>query len=229
VQNLRERLSSARRESEPAARAKSEERPTPLRVNEAEIFRQYLLAQAEPDKKKVERSSLRKDERKNQKAKELPSPTTKLVDKEEMQKILDYDPNKGGGDLHSLLKYGFEPDKIARQAEKEAQKLFPDQKGFQDESDAFRHALGSYLMTQKYGPEAAKKILDRHERSPAGGLSPRDTDESLLQDLYNNRVGIEAALNPSNKNGDPVQIIYELYEEGKLQTRPFRLKRKKNK
>lgn len=154
----------------------------------------------------------------------LPPPTSDPVDKKEMQKILEYDPNKGGGDFHSFLKYGLEPKNIAGQAEKEAQKIFPKHKGVEDESDAFRHALGSYIMTKRYGSKAAKTILDRHERAPGQNLSPTDTDMGLLQDLYNNRVGIDAALDPKNQNREPVEVIKELYDSGKLQTRPFVLK-----
>jgi len=58
VRNLRERLSSSRRGSEPASK-RNTERPNPLRVNEEEIFRQYMLAQAEP---KVKEPSSRKKE-----------------------------------------------------------------------------------------------------------------------------------------------------------------------
>lgn len=161
-----------------------------------------------------------------EKSRVLFAPTFDVVDKEKVQKILKFDPNKGGGDFHSALKYGLEPNGIARKAEKEAQKFFPKQKGFEDDSDAFRHALGSYMMTKRYGSKAAKQILDRHERSPKGGLSPRDTEMGLLQDLYNNKVGRDAALDFKNKGRNPVDVIKELYKERKLQTRPFRLKRR---
>jgi len=145
-----------------------------------------------------------------------------------MHKILEYDPNKGGGDLRSFLKHGFEPDEIAKDAEKKAQELFPDQKGFADDSDAFRHTLGSYMMTKKNGEKNAKDILDRHERSPSAGLSPGDSDETRLQDLYNNRVGRDAAIDPKNKDRDPVEVVKQLYKQGKIQTRPFRLKTKES-
>lgn len=156
----------------------------------------------------------------------LPLPTSEYIDKEKLQKILDYDPNKGGGDFFSFLKHGFEPRKISGQAEEEAQKIFPRQKGFEDESDAFRHALGSYMITKRYGSKAAKQILDRHERAPRLKLSPTDTEMGMLQDLYNNRVGQDAALDSKNEGRDPVEVIKELYDAGKLQTQPFRLKPK---
>lgn len=94
-------------------------------------------------------------------------------------------------------------------------------------SDAFRHSLGSYMMTKRYGSQASKRILDRHERAPGQNLSPNDTEMGMLQDLYNNRVGRDAALDPENRDRDPVEVIKELYDAGKLQTRPFRLKPKK--
>lgn len=155
----------------------------------------------------------------------LPPPTRKPVNKGRMEKLLEYDPNKGGGDFHSLLRYGPEPRWIALDAEKEANKRFPNAKGFADESDAFRHALGSYMMTKKYGAIDSKKILDRHERSPGSGISREDNDETRLQDLYNNRIGRDAALDIKNKDRDPVEVVKELYRGGKLQTRPFVLER----
>jgi len=57
VRNLRERLNSSRRREAPAEKT---ERPNPLRVNEEEIFRQYMLAQTEPKEKEL--SSRKKEE-----------------------------------------------------------------------------------------------------------------------------------------------------------------------
>ena len=83
-------------------------------------------------------------------------------------------------------------------------------------------------MTQRYGDKAAKKILDRHERAPGQNLSPRDKDGGMLQDLYNNKIGRDAALDLKNKDRDPVEVIKELYEDKRLQTRPFLIKKKVN-
>lgn len=157
---------------------------------------------------------------------DIQPPTDQPVDRKNMHKILDFDMNKGGGDFRSFIQFGMKPDEIARKAEKEAEKIFPKARGFEDESDAFRHALGAYLISQEIGPDNAKKVLDRHERFPMSGLSPRDTEMGMLQDLYNNGVGIEAAKKPENKNRDPVEVIQELYRSGRLQTRPFNLKKK---
>lgn len=82
------------------------------------------------------------------------------------------------------------------------------------------------MMTKRYGAVAAKQILDRHERAPGQNLSPSDTEMGMLQDLYNNRVGRDAALDPKNEDREPVEVIKELYAAGKLQTRPFLLKPK---
>lgn len=161
---------------------------------------------------------------------DIQPPTNRPVDKKKMHEILDFDINKGGGDFRSFIQFGMKPDEIARkaekEAEKEAEKIFPKARGFEDESDAFRHALGAYLISQEIGVDNAKKVLDRHERFPMSGLSPRDTEMGMLQDLYNNSVGIEAAKKPENKNRDPVEVIQELYKSGRLQTRPFNLKKK---
>ena len=167
----------------------------------------------------------------NMRDRTLFSPTEEPISERDAYLIFDYEPNKGGGDLGSLWKYGFEGYEIAQDAGKKAQRLLPkDSKGqklsgYEDDQDAFRHALGSYLLTKYYGAAVAKDITDRHERGPSGGLSPSDRTEGLLQDLYNNRVGREAALKKENMNRRPEEVIMDLYRNNKLQTRPFLLKK----
>lgn len=102
--------------------------------------------------------------------------------------------------------------------------MLPEFRGTNDDQDAVRHALGSFLLTRRYGAKDAKQILDGHERRPNSGLSKKGTPGAALQDLYNNRVGREAAMDPKYKGMPPDQVILELYRAGKLQTRPFKLK-----
>ncbi|WP_407060095.1 DUF6973 domain-containing protein [Kiloniella spongiae] len=88
--------------------------------------------------------------------------------------------------------------------------------------------MGSYLLVKKYGVDVAKEITDGHERTsfPLGYIGLDDDNrESELQDLYNNRVGRDAAMNKKNKNLKTADIIMKLYQEGKLQHSPFVLKR----
>ena len=155
----------------------------------------------------------------------LPPPTTKPVDLAEMHRILEFDAKRGPGDFQNAFSFGIRPNKIAKKARKSARKLLPNFKGHKDDQDAVRHALGSFLLTRQYGAADAKQILDGHERSP-GILSSGDsgTPGDALQDLYNNRVGRQAALDPRNKGKRPEQVIMELYRAGKLQTRPFLIK-----
>ena len=157
---------------------------------------------------------------------ELMLPSHDLVDQEQLEKHLRYNRFEGGRDVRSFLQFGFEPKKIAEQAKQVAKERFRFQRGVNDESDAFRHALGSYLMTKRYGAVEAKKILDGHERAPGFRSKSLSKDGAVLQDLYNNKIGMEAAVDPKNRDKDPVDVIQELYEKRKLQTRPFRLKRK---
>ena len=58
-------------------------------------------------------------------------------------------------------------------------------------------------------------------------MNTKDISGSDLQDLYNNKVGIDAALDLKNKGRDPVQVINELFTSKKLQERPFRLDSKR--
>ncbi len=168
----------------------------------------------------------------NARDKTLFAPTNEPISEKEAYLIFDYEPNKGGGDFGSLFNYGLDGKYIADEAGETAGRLLPRDSngkrfsGYEDDQDAFRHALGSYLLTQRFDAESAKDITDRHERSPSGGFSPADRTEGLLQDLYNNRVGREAALNAKYKGRDPADVIMELYRSNKLQTRPFVLKKK---
>ncbi len=71
-------------------------------------------------------------------------------------------------------------------AEESTKKLFKD--NFRnDESDAFRHAVWSGLLTKKLGREKAQLFLDSHESSP--NSPPEEVD----MDKFNNSKGISMA------------------------------------
>ncbi|WP_020591229.1 DUF6973 domain-containing protein [Kiloniella laminariae] len=157
----------------------------------------------------------------------LPQPTPEPVNKEQYYRFLDYDPDNGPGDVGNYLSNDGDPEDAVDEAEETARRLVPG-RGYDDAQDAVRHALGSYLLVKKYGVRRAKEITDGHERAsfPLGyiGLDD-DNDQSELQDLYNNRVGRDAAGNLKNKGRNPEDVIMELFREGKLQSVPFALRR----
>ncbi len=86
--------------------------------------------------------------------------------------------------------------------------------GNNDGVDAFRHTLWSFMLAREIGPHRAKIWQDAHEVSP-GGVG------SHLMDLYNNNVGHWLAMNPENKDRDPVEVVLEALVTGMLQTKPF--------
>ena len=99
-------------------------------------------------------------------------PTTKPVNAAELFRKLGFDP-KGLRDLEDIR--GVEAPltasrgrELANEAKKDA-KQKTDEGNFSSSSlhdsdaDAYRHALWNYLMTQKLGPDAAKRFGDAHE------------------------------------------------------------------
>lgn len=157
----------------------------------------------------------------------LPKPTQAEVGLEEMHAILEFDPKRGKGDVENVLEFGPVPAAHGFRAHFMAKKFLPNFRGYQDDQDAVRHALWSFLIARNHGSETAKFVTDGHERRPGilgGSVSGVERPGGTLQDLYNNRVGREAAIDPRNRNRKPEHVIIELYRAGKLQTRPFRLK-----
>ncbi len=148
-----------------------------------------------------------------------------------MHRRLEFNPKQGPGDIENFLGFGLTMRKVSIKARGMAKKLLPNFRGFADDQDAVRHALGSFLLTRRVGGKNAKLILDGHERSPVSFNSRNGfrsgnsgSPGDVLMDLYNNRVGWLAALDPKNKGKAPDEIIMELYRAGKLQTRPFRIR-----
>ena len=154
-------------------------------------------------------------------------PTTKPVNAAELFRKLGFDP-KGLRDLEDIR--GVEAPltasrgrELANEAKKDA-KQKTDEGNFSSSSlhdsdaDAYRHALWNYLMTQKLGPDAAKRFGDAHE------VTVPNPDSERLMDLFNNNVGRGLALDPKNKGRPAADVIMEALRSGQLQTRPFNLK-----
>jgi hypothetical protein len=79
--------------------------------------------------------------------------------------------------------------------------------------NAIKHALWSSMITQAYGPEVAYEFTNAYEVS--GSLNGEFTAHNLM-DLYNNRAGIEAAIENPNMSG--LELVEMLLNENKLIT-----------
>ncbi|MTI09097.1 DUF6973 domain-containing protein [Curvivirga aplysinae] len=84
-----------------------------------------------------------------------------------------------------------------------------------NEGDAFRHALWSYLSTLDVGYEEAKNFLDAHE------ITSTNSDNERMMDLFNNEIGRRLALDPRNTERDPVEVIMEAIQADMLRITPF--------
>jgi hypothetical protein len=87
-------------------------------------------------------------------------------------------------------------------------------KAHNDANDAVRHALWNYKMTLDLGPLLAKKFADQYERRN------KNPNKERLMDLWNNARGRELALDPSNADRDPVDVIMEAMKDGTLRLSP---------
>ncbi len=83
-------------------------------------------------------------------------------------------------------------------------------------ADAFRHIYWSYRMTEKLGPDAAKKFADGHE------ITDPTPDGDRLMDLFNNNLGRRLAVDPANKGRPAGDVILEAIKKGDAQTQPFK-------
>jgi hypothetical protein len=83
------------------------------------------------------------------------------------------------------------------------------------DADAYRHALWAYLMTRELGMDSAKLLHDGHE------ITEPNDPEVRLMDVFNSRVGMELALDPTNAERSPEDVIAEALNSGLLQTSPF--------
>jgi hypothetical protein len=169
-------------------------------------------------------------------------PQDEAVDPQAVYKMLAYDGSKGevarsmedvGG--------GFDALSSAIQAERHTNKLFAGLPTHNNAADAFRHAYWSFLLTRQFletgqnGPEKAKKFTDAHEAEhfkktlfgwlpeSATGVRQWPEDERLM-DLFNNEIGRRLAILPENAGRSAEDVIWQALREGRLQTRPMRIK-----
>lgn len=87
-----------------------------------------------------------------------------------------------------------------------------------DECDAFRHAYGMFLLTQRFGSAYANFVGDAHERDGLQDGSPRG---EVAMDLHNNRLGREIAeQNPGMSPEDGEQAVADAINNGDMETEP---------
>ena len=79
-----------------------------------------------------------------------------------------------------------------------------------DEKDAYRHILFSIRLTRTFGKDIAQRVLNAHERKT--NQSRRDR----LMDLNNNLIGVQATLDPKNKNKKDTELAIEVMQNKKL-------------
>lgn len=72
-------------------------------------------------------------------------------------------------------------------------KVSPGTRGYNDETDAFRHTFMNAMLTISYGEALTKTICSRHEsnnhKSP--NMSQEDWEKEKNMDLWNNAIGRE--------------------------------------
>ncbi len=140
------------------------------------------------------------------------------IDPKDWYERLDFDPG-GKSQWELIAKYDFTGlPPLVRSLASEALVKAREQFGQRPEADSFRHAYWNYLMTQKIGADRAKEFGDAHERERGNTIGEH------IMDLYNNSVGRQLAQDPGNKDRDPVQVIREALDSGKLRRRPFRVR-----
>ncbi len=153
----------------------------------------------------------------------LSPPTDEPIDRDEMYRMLGYS-EEGPGDLGNALDPGrntaaFALGLLARETALRMQKS----RGLtDDETAAFRHAFWSYQTTKRLGHDVAKRVGDGHERMPSN-FRPNQPG-SMLQGLYNNRVGRDLANEPTDGLSDK-EVVLRALRAGRLQTKRFTMRR----
>lgn len=152
---------------------------------------------------------------------DIGSPTNEIVDADAMLQGLHFDPS-GPGEKRTAL--GMPLDalrawQLRSDVDDAVRQYFPKLRdAHNNEADAFRHALWSFLVTRNIGLDAAKQIGDAHERYDEG-----QKQGEQLMDLFNNNVGRRLALDPGNKDRPAEEVVLEALRNGQLQTQSFRL------
>ncbi len=146
------------------------------------------------------------------------------VEAESMYLLLRFDPAGPQSDSVALH-HPFDAARahaLGQEAMAESELVYPkvcpshgDTSSADNRRDAFRHIYWSFNMAREMGPERAKEFGDAHERDRPNPIGER------VMDLYNNDHGRELALDPSNRERDPAEVVKQAVEEERVQTHPF--------
>lgn len=152
----------------------------------------------------------------------LSPPTDEPIDRDEMYRMLGYS-EKGPGDWDNALDPGRNTAAFAlgEHARRTAERMKKSRGLTDGEKAAFRHAFWSYQAAKWLGHDVAKRVGDGHERMPSN-FQPNQPG-SMLQGLYNNRVGRDLANEPTDGLSDK-EVVLRALRAGRLQIRGFNLK-----
>ena len=95
-----------------------------------------------------------------------------------------------------------------------------------DGGGALRHAVGMIETARQHGADVAKRVGEAHERGPVGvsGIFTGDRSNTRtpsqvdVQDLYNNKVAIDAASDPRFVDMPAEELAAHLLMSGRLRT-----------
>jgi len=139
-----------------------------------------------------------------------------------------FDPDMRGDIWNATARaYGLTMIFVKSKADSLTRKLFGTV-GNDDAADAFRHAYGSYLLTKLVGANAAKRITDGHEAKPFRSYLDENAHGStgqILMDLLNNRIGRAIFRSQGGNSQKPEKLIMDALRAGKLQVRPFKIRK----
>jgi hypothetical protein len=107
---------------------------------------------------------------------------------------------------------------IKSKVEKDVDSEFPNISHYNNEADAFRHALWSYRVTKSMGEKTARAFGEAHERKNMKKDS--QPKGQLLMDLQNGEVGIELAKGNKNSKESDIAVIKKAISEHRLRTSP---------
>lgn len=100
---------------------------------------------------------------------------------------------------------------IGLSAEEESMRQFPAGGPSNGHQDAYRHALASALLTQRYGEPWANAFTTAHEGNP------KSAEVAVAMDLYNNEIGRRIAVaHPDATFPELAQLVRQAVESGEL-------------
>ena len=152
------------------------------------------------------------------------SPITAATDEIDIDTLfeqLDFDPDGSDRYTAAILNPidALRANAAGEEAEELTREAYPNIRiAWNNEADAFRHAVWNFLMASRIGEEAAKELADAYEVDSGNPLS------ETAMDLFNNEVGRRLGSNPNFQAEDATVQIMKAIDEGRLRTAPFQIK-----